>query len=61
MVYLIMKETGMSWGEIMWKRSWITIQWMLDDAPKVIRTAKNGEKNISGKGLAARFKAKKPN
>jgi len=61
MVYLIMKETHMSWNEIMWRRSWITVQWMLDDAPKVIRTKVNGEKTISGKGLAARFKSKKRN
>lgn len=56
-----MKETHMSWNEIMWRRSWLSIQWMLDDSPKVIRTNPTGEKTISGKGLAARFKAKKAN
>lgn len=54
-----MKETNMSWYDIMWRLSWVTIQVMLADAPKVVKTNPNGEKTISGKGLAARFKSKK--
>lgn len=56
---MVMKETGMSWNELMWRRSWINIQMMLADAPKLIRGKK--EQKISGKGLAARFKSKKRN
>lgn len=49
----------MSWDELMWRQSWINIQMMLADAPKLIRG--NQEKKISGKGLAARYKSKKRN
>jgi len=54
-----MKETNMSYNDVMWRRSWISLQWMLADAPKVVKVNPNGEKKISGKGLAARFKSKK--
>ncbi|WP_115171341.1 hypothetical protein [Sphingobacterium spiritivorum] len=59
MIYMIMKETGMSWNDIMWKISWSSIQLMLADAPRVVKGNANGEKTISGKGLAAKFKSKK--
>ena len=59
MIYMIMEKTHMTWHEVMWKRSWANIQMMLGDAPKMVRST--GEKEISGKGLAARFKSKKRN
>lgn len=30
-----MKELGMSWDEIMWKRSWTNIEMMLADASRL--------------------------
>ena len=43
------KETGCSWDEILYKRSWINIRMMLADAPRVQRS--NGKKKQKLKGF----------
>ncbi|WP_124559410.1 hypothetical protein [Pedobacter sp. KBW01] len=58
MIYMIMEKTGMSWYELMWRRSWVNVLMMFADAPKTIRK-KPGTVTISGKEMAARHKAKK--
>ncbi|MES2651266.1 MAG: hypothetical protein V4663_05970 [Bacteroidota bacterium] len=59
MIYMIMEKLGMSWYEIMWKRSWINIEMMLADAPRMAK--KNKEDTVptlTGKQLAARRKSR---
>lgn len=50
----------MSWYEVMWKRSWINIQMMLGDAPKMVKKSEVVT-NTSGKEMAAAHAAKKQN
>ncbi|WP_149913494.1 hypothetical protein [Sphingobacterium cavernae] len=48
-----MKETGMSWDEILYKRSWINIKMLLADAPRVQMTnKKSGDTNKSLKMMS---------
>lgn len=53
---MIMKETGMSWDEVLYKRSWINIRMLLADAPRLEGNSKSSSNKkitpISGEDLA---------
>ena len=53
---MIMKETGMSWDEVLYKRSWINIRMLLADAPRLGGNSKSSSNKkitpISGEDLA---------
>lgn len=55
---MIMKETGMSWDDVLYKRSWINIKMLLADAPRLNKASKTGHNKkevipISGSDLAS--------
>lgn len=54
---MVMKETGMSWRQIMWQRSWLNIQMMVADAPG-LKKQNNTTKKVAGKDLALFIQAK---
>lgn len=58
MIYMIREKLNMSHHEIMWKRSWINIEMMLADQPRVVNIKKKPI-NVTGKFLAERRKARK--
>lgn len=57
MIYMIREKLHMSHREIMWKRSWINIEMMLADSPRLAKVKKEPT-TVSGKFLAAKRKAK---
>lgn len=54
-IHTMKKELGMSWNEIMWKRSWINCELMLADAGKMVKKD-SIVVQMSGKDLATRFR-----
>lgn len=60
MIYMIREKLHMSHYELMWKRSWINIEMMLADQPRVV-SIKKKPTVVSGKFLAERKKARKQN
>lgn len=46
---MIMEKTGMTWNEIIYKRSWANIRRCLADSPRLVRGKQNsGNKKIKG-------------
>ena len=52
-IYQLRKELHMSHYELMWQRSWINIEMMLADQPRMV---KKGETLTTGKEAANRWR-----
>lgn len=54
---MVMKETGMSWDEVLYVRSWVNIRMLLADAPRLTKVSNNNNTTkkvipIAGSDLA---------
>ena len=56
-IYQIVKETGWSWHEVMWKVSRLNIRMMMADRPGFKRE-KNRVKKVNGKQMAEHYRNK---
>lgn len=43
-IFNLIKETSLTYHDILWKVSWINIQMMLDDAPRFKSGSSSGDK-----------------